>query len=118
MFVELINYGHFADRKGRCKGKVVYASLFGVGAPEALVIGVVALLVFGPKGLAEVSLIWVYTTVALVSFSCLQEFWMPLPVQFKLDVLCMPTCINYDYYDKFKNLEWPPILLIHSISHF
>lgn len=34
---------------------VVYASLFGVGAPEALVIGVVALLVFGPKGLAEVS---------------------------------------------------------------
>lgn len=42
-------------RKGRCKGKVVYASLFGVGAPEALVIGVVALLVFGPKGLAEVA---------------------------------------------------------------
>ncbi|WJX78144.1 hypothetical protein P8452_61396 [Trifolium repens] len=50
-------------RKGRCKVvyaslfgvKVVYASLFGVGAPEALVIGVVALLVFGPKGLAEVA---------------------------------------------------------------
>ncbi|XP_047168812.1 sec-independent protein translocase protein TATB, chloroplastic [Vigna umbellata] len=41
-------------RKG-CKGMVVYASLFGVGAPEALVIGVVALLVFGPKGLAEVA---------------------------------------------------------------
>ncbi|CAM8952320.1 unnamed protein product [Rhodiola kirilowii] len=38
----------------RCRGKV-YASLFGVGAPEALVIGVVALLVFGPKGLAEVA---------------------------------------------------------------
>ncbi|KAL2920710.1 Sec-independent protein translocase protein TATB chloroplastic [Bienertia sinuspersici] len=38
---------------GKCRGKVVYASLFGVGAPEALVIGVVALLVFGPKGLAE-----------------------------------------------------------------
>lgn len=34
---------------------VVFASLFGVGAPEALVIGVVALLVFGPKGLAEVA---------------------------------------------------------------
>ncbi|ESW15449.1 hypothetical protein PHAVU_007G073200 [Phaseolus vulgaris] len=42
-------------RKGGCKGMVVYASLFGVGAPEALVIGVVALLVFGPKGLAEVA---------------------------------------------------------------
>ncbi|MBA0614823.1 hypothetical protein Godav_015062 [Gossypium davidsonii] len=41
------------EKKGRCKGKVVHASLFGVGAPEALVIGVVALLVFGPKGLAE-----------------------------------------------------------------
>lgn len=37
---------------------MVYASLFGVGAPEALVIGVVALLVFGPKGLAEVSCVY------------------------------------------------------------
>ncbi|XP_044504574.1 sec-independent protein translocase protein TATB, chloroplastic [Mangifera indica] len=37
------------------KGRGVHASLFGVGAPEALVIGVVALLVFGPKGLAEVA---------------------------------------------------------------
>jgi len=53
---------YFVDRKGRCKGNVVYASLFGVGAPEALVIGVVALLVFGPKGLAEVS---------FISFFCL-----------------------------------------------
>lgn len=42
-------------RKEKCRGSGVYASLFGVGAPEALVIGVVALLVFGPKGLAEVS---------------------------------------------------------------
>ncbi|KAL0015305.1 hypothetical protein SO802_002374 [Lithocarpus litseifolius] len=41
------------DRKGRCKSNVVYASLFEVGAHEALVIGVVALLVFGPKGLAK-----------------------------------------------------------------
>ncbi|XP_047319932.1 sec-independent protein translocase protein TATB, chloroplastic-like [Impatiens glandulifera] len=40
----------------RCKGNNgVNASLFGVGAPEALVVGVVALLVFGPKGLAEVA---------------------------------------------------------------
>lgn len=45
-------------RKGRCKGRAIQASLFGVGAPEALVIGVVALLVFGPKGLAEVSCAW------------------------------------------------------------
>ncbi|ABO96805.1 Tat family transporter: protein export (chloroplast membrane protein HCF106C), partial [Ostreococcus lucimarinus CCE9901] len=30
-------------------------SLFGVGAPEALVIGVVSLLVFGPKGLADIA---------------------------------------------------------------
>ncbi|KAJ8775381.1 hypothetical protein K2173_023146 [Erythroxylum novogranatense] len=34
---------------------VVRASLFGVGAPEALVIRVVALLVFSPKGLGEVA---------------------------------------------------------------
>ncbi|XVE58497.1 hypothetical protein DITRI_Ditri04bG0174200 [Diplodiscus trichospermus] len=43
------------EKRGNFKGKVVHASLFGVGAPEALVIGVVALLVFGPKGLAEVA---------------------------------------------------------------
>lgn len=43
------------EKKEKCRGRVVYASLFGVGAPEALVIGVVALLVFGPKGLAEVA---------------------------------------------------------------
>ncbi|CAN1751682.1 Sec-independent protein translocase protein TATB, chloroplastic, partial [Linum perenne] len=43
-------------RKGKRKGTLeARASLFGVGAPEALVIGVVALLVFGPKGLAEVA---------------------------------------------------------------
>ena len=44
----------YSGRKGRRKGNLIFASLFGVGAPEALVIGVVALLVFGPKGLAEV----------------------------------------------------------------
>jgi len=44
-----------AEKKRRCKSMMIRASLFGVGAPEALVIGVVALLVFGPKGLAEVS---------------------------------------------------------------
>lgn len=49
----------YLGRRGRCKGKVVYASLFGVGAPEALVIGVVALLVFGPKGLAEVICVYI-----------------------------------------------------------
>ncbi|XP_038891753.1 sec-independent protein translocase protein TATB, chloroplastic isoform X2 [Benincasa hispida] len=50
------NGGKFPERRKRIpKGKAVFASLFGVGAPEALVIGVVALLVFGPKGLAEVA---------------------------------------------------------------
>ena len=34
----------------------VRASFLGVGAPEAFVIAVVSLLVFGPKGLAEVHL--------------------------------------------------------------
>uniref|UniRef100_M1AN13 HCF106 n=1 Tax=Solanum tuberosum TaxID=4113 RepID=M1AN13_SOLTU len=53
-----ISKSQFSVQIGRSrknKGKGVYASLFGVGAPEALVIGVVALLVFGPKGLAEVA---------------------------------------------------------------
>ncbi|KAG6495699.1 hypothetical protein ZIOFF_043525 [Zingiber officinale] len=44
-----------AEKKVKFHGKVVRASLFGVGAPKALVIGVVALLVFDPKGLAEAS---------------------------------------------------------------
>ncbi|CAN8252703.1 unnamed protein product [Cochlearia groenlandica] len=43
------------EKRRRSRGLVISASLFGVGAPEALVIGVVALLVFGPKGLAEVA---------------------------------------------------------------
>jgi hypothetical protein len=34
--------------------QLVRASFFGVGAPEAFVIAIVSLLVFGPKGLAEV----------------------------------------------------------------
>ncbi|KAH6835060.1 Bacterial sec-independent translocation protein [Perilla frutescens var. hirtella] len=55
MGVSISKYSVKTERKGKCKGKGVYASLFGVGAPEVLVIGVVALLVFGPKGLAEVA---------------------------------------------------------------
>ncbi|XP_019232010.1 PREDICTED: sec-independent protein translocase protein TATB, chloroplastic isoform X2 [Nicotiana attenuata] len=55
---QTISKSQYSVQMGRSrkhKGKGVYASLFGVGAPEALVIGVVALLVFGPKGLAEVA---------------------------------------------------------------
>eukprot|EP01018_Ginkgo_biloba_P041252 Gb_00032 [translate_table: standard] len=54
----------------RRKHRVVKASLFGVGAPEALVIGVVALLVFGPKGLAEVHPIPIFESHAVFQFSC------------------------------------------------
>lgn len=42
------------SKSGAYRG-VVQATLLGVGAPEALVIAVVALLVFGPRGLAEVA---------------------------------------------------------------
>ncbi|GFH17988.1 uncharacterized protein HaLaN_14720 [Haematococcus lacustris] len=38
---------------GRTRAQVVARSFLGVGAPEALLVGVVALVVFGPKGLAE-----------------------------------------------------------------
>ena len=34
--------------------QIIAASFFGVGAPEALLVAVVSLIVFGPKGLAEV----------------------------------------------------------------
>ena len=34
--------------------QIIRAAIFGVGAPEALLVGVVALVVFGPKGLAQV----------------------------------------------------------------
>ena len=62
---------------------MVYASLFGVGAPEALVIGVVALLVFGPKGLAEVS---------FISFFCLFitiSNVLAYVIQIRLHKLCL-----------------------------
>ncbi|KAF7102375.1 hypothetical protein CFC21_103522 [Triticum aestivum] len=49
--VRMISSCFVVKRRRRRNG--ISASLFGVGAPEALVIGVVALLVFGPKGLAE-----------------------------------------------------------------
>ncbi|XP_044960219.1 sec-independent protein translocase protein TATB, chloroplastic-like isoform X1 [Hordeum vulgare subsp. vulgare] len=49
--VRMISSCFVVKRRRRRNG--IHASLFGVGAPEALVIGVVALLVFGPKGLAE-----------------------------------------------------------------
>lgn len=35
--------------------QAITASIFGVGAPEAVLVGVVALVVFGPRGLAQVS---------------------------------------------------------------
>ncbi len=37
-----------------CAVKVTTIAFLGVGAPEAVLVGVVALIVFGPKGLAEV----------------------------------------------------------------
>lgn len=40
-----------AERRGAAQ---VCAAFLGVGAPEAILVGVVALLVFGPKGLAQV----------------------------------------------------------------
>lgn len=64
-----------ADKRRRgCRGNVVYASLFGVGAPEALVIGVVALLVFGPKGLAEVSCFFFLNTAEFLIFEVAISF--------------------------------------------
>lgn len=44
---------HKSSRHRRLGDSMITRSFFGVGAPEALVVGVVALLVFGPKGLAE-----------------------------------------------------------------
>ena len=49
---------------------VITASFLGVGAPEAVLVGVVALVVFGPKGLAEVR--------AVLSDSSLQQMPNPL----------------------------------------
>lgn len=37
--------------------QTVKAAFFGVGAPEAVLVGVVALVVFGPKGLAQVRVV-------------------------------------------------------------
>ena len=43
-----------ARRAARRGAAQVRASFLGVGAPEAILVGVVALVVFGPKGLAQV----------------------------------------------------------------
>lgn len=40
-------------RRGGGAAQPVRASFLGVGAPEAILVGVVALVVFGPKGLAQ-----------------------------------------------------------------
>lgn len=48
--------GGFASKSRPKRGEAQKVqSFFGVGAPEALVIGVVSLLVFGPKGLADIA---------------------------------------------------------------
>lgn len=47
-------------------------SFLGVGAPEAILVGIVALVVFGPKGLAEVSLC---AMRAAGRVPCMHERW-------------------------------------------
>lgn len=56
--VEALRAGFFVPRrpgitKQRQRVVQVHASFLGVGAPEAVMVGIVALVVFGPKGLAE-----------------------------------------------------------------
>jgi TatA/E family protein of Tat protein translocase len=46
-------YKHSHSSRNRSTQVVVKASFLGVGAPEAILVGVVALIVFGPKGLAQ-----------------------------------------------------------------
>ncbi|CAM6091397.1 unnamed protein product [Calypogeia fissa] len=53
--VRVLEGRHCSESSRKGVAGRVHASLFGVGAPEALVIGVVALIVFGPKGLAELA---------------------------------------------------------------
>jgi Sec-independent protein translocase protein TatA len=40
-------------RENKDRSSVVVGAIFGVGAPEAILVGVVALVLFGPKGLAQ-----------------------------------------------------------------
>lgn len=64
-------------RAGR-QPQQVQAAIFGVGAPEAILVGVVALLVFGPKGLAQV---WVGTAAAVLTNLLLELPTAMLPVR-------------------------------------
>lgn len=70
--VSFVKWLCFTGKRRKFNKLVIYASLFGVGAPEALVIGVVALLVFGPKGLAEVIVTSsaIYLTVCCLVIIC------------------------------------------------
>lgn len=56
-----------ARLSGEWNNAQVRASFFGVGAPEAVLVGLVALVIFGPQGLAEVG------GAAAVSVQCAVE---------------------------------------------
>jgi hypothetical protein len=48
----------------------VARAIFGVGAPEALLVGVVALVVFGPKGLIEVHNLCLLASIGAIGCLC------------------------------------------------
>lgn len=48
----------------------VQASFFGVGAPEAVLVGLVALVIFGPQGLAEVRVHIMQSVLYVMHVSC------------------------------------------------
>lgn len=60
----------FLSREYGSLVQVTPKALFGVGAPEAVLVGVVALVVFGPKGLAEVSFCGVMLFPVLLPAAC------------------------------------------------
>ena len=51
--------------------QTVMRSFLGVGAPEALLVAIVALVVFGPKGLADVSMLQAVTAAYPTAFCVL-----------------------------------------------
>ncbi|KAG7533765.1 Sec-independent protein translocase protein TatA/B/E [Arabidopsis thaliana x Arabidopsis arenosa] len=96
------------EKKRRCKCTMNFASLFAVGAPEALVIGVVALLVFGPKGLDEVSVSIFpdFVMIDLYEFFSMKSCYLQILIYMLLSFIDrMRNLKNMEVFQVFKELS-------------
>jgi hypothetical protein len=85
--------------------QTVMQSFLGVGAPEAILVAVVALVVFGPKGLADVSVlrVWLYSTTQQL-LSKVQLTPTVTLQQGRIQQPCDTWCITGVYWQQFVHI--------------